>query len=352
MVLYIALALADHSLILRTPSLVDVDSLAVIVALLTVSRGIELSGAFSRIAPRILKVAGGSPARLVALVALATALSSAVIMNDTAMFIFIPLVVMISRLTGMDRAKAVAVTAIAANVGSSLTPIGNPQNIIVWRRYGLTPHEFVAGIAPYVLTWLALLMVLVLAVYREAGKVTVPPMPRVKVKRALLATSTALLVLDVVLAQAGQPLIGLAVTLTVLTLIGREAVLSLDVPLILIFTLIFIDFREVSALIAKAGVLNAACFNSVITVLVAALLSQAVSNVPATVMLASANPSPPWLPLAVGVNVGGTGIVIGSLANLIAVRIAGIRLRDFHKYSIPFFLTSLITSALMTYVLL
>lgn len=352
MVLYIALALADHSLILRTPSLVDVDSLAVIVALLTVSRGIELSGAFSRIAPRILKAAGGFPAKLVALVALATTLSSAVIMNDTVTFIFIPLVAMISRLTGMDRAKAVAVMAIAANVGSALTPIGNPQNIIVWRRYGLVPHEFVASMAPYVLTWLALLMVLVLAAYRKAGKVTVPPMPRVKVKRVLLTTSTTLLILDVVLAQVGQPLIGLAVTLTVLALIGREAILSLDVPLILIFTLIFIDFREVSVLIVKAGVLNVAHFNPVTTVLVAALLSQAVSNVPVTVMLASTSPPPPWLPLAVGVNVGGTGIVIGSLANLIAVRISGIKLRDFHRYSIPFFLTSLTASALITYVLL
>lgn len=318
-----------------------------IIALLTVSRGIEFSGAFSRVAPKVISVSGGSPARLVTLIALVVALSSAVIMNDTAMFIFVPLVVTISRLTRMDRVKAVVMTVIAANVGSALTPIGNPQNIIIWRRYGLTPHEFVAGMAPYVAAWLALLVMLVLLTHKEEGRIAALPMPRVKVKGALLTSSVALLILNVVLAQAGQPLIGLAVTFATLALVGREAILSLDVPLILIFALIFVDFQEVSHIIMKAGVLNTSSFNPVPMALVAALLSQVVGNVPATVMLISASPSPPWLPLAVGVNAGGTGAVIGSLANLIAVRIAGIRLRDFHRYSAPFFLASLTTSALI-----
>jgi len=323
----------------------------VIVALLTVSRGIELSGVFSRVAPKVISASRGSPTRLVTLVALVVALSSAVIMNDTAMFVFVPLVVTISRLTRMDKVKAVAMTAIAANVGSALTPIGNPQNIIIWRRYGLAPHEFVAGMVPYVITWLALLVLLVLLTHKEEGRVAVPPMPKVKVKEALLVSSMALLILDVVLAQVGQPLIGLAVTFATLALVGREAILSLDVPLILIFALIFVDFHEVSVLITRAGVLNTASLNPVAIILTAALLSQAVSNVPATVMLASANPLPPWLPLTVGANVGGTGIVIGSLANLIAIRIAGIRLKDFHKYSIPFFLASLASSVLIAYAL-
>ncbi len=325
--------------------------MAVIIALLTVSRGIELSGAFSRAAPKIILASGGSPTKLMTLITLIVALSSAVIMNDTAMFIFVPLVVTISRLTRTDKAKAVVMTAIAANVGSALTPIGNPQNIIIWRRYGLAPHEFVAGMTPYVAAWLALLLLLVLLTHKEEGRVAALPMPRVKVKGALLVSSIALLILNVVLAQVGQPLIGLAVTFATLALVGREAVLSLDVPLILIFALIFVDFHEVSYVITKAGILNASSLSPVHAALTAALLSQVVSNVPATVMLISTSPAPPWLPVAVGVNAGGTGVVIGSLANLIAVRIAGIRLRDFHKYSVPFFLASLATSALIMHAL-
>ncbi len=324
--------------------------MAVIVALLAVSRGIELSGIFSRVAPKVILASRGSPSRLMALITLAVSLSSAVIMNDTAMFVFVPLVVTISRLTGLDRVKAVTVTAIAANVGSALTPIGNPQNIIIWRKYGLEPQEFVVGMAPHVISWLALLALLILIILREEGRVSVPPMPRVRVKKALLAASTTLLILDVALAQAGYSFLGLAITLTTLMLVGREAILSLDIPLILIFTLIFVDFHEVAALASTH--LSTAHLDALSTTLLAAALSQIVSNVPATVMLVSLKSPLSWLPLAVGVNVGGTGTVVGSLANLIAVRISGIKLRDFHKYSVPFLLASLTASTLIMAVML
>ncbi len=341
------LVVVDPTLVRRTPSLVDVDSLAVIVALLTVSRGVELSGFFSRAAPKIIKLSGGSPQRLTLLLVLAVAASSAVIMNDTAMFIFVPLVVTVSRMTGMSRARAVTLTAIAANVGSALTPIGNPQNVIVWRSYGVHPLAFIAGMAPHVTAWLALLTVAVLLTHRGEKGIRVPPMPSVRVKKVLLAASVALLVADIVLAQLGYPIIALGLTLAVLAVVGREAILSLDLALIAVFTLIFVDFREVAYLTSAYGTHSLAALTPPALSVVAALLSQGVSNVPATVMLASAAPHPPWLPLTVGVNVGGTGTVVGSLANLIAVRLGRVKLREFHKYSIPFFLACLAASVLI-----
>ena len=69
--------------------------------------------------------------------------------------------------------------------------------------------------------------------------------------------------------------------------------------------------------------------------LASAGLSQLISNVPATVIFLGSKPE--WLPLALGVNLGGNGLVVGSLANIIAIRISGIRMSDFHRFSMPYF---------------
>ncbi len=309
------------------------------MSLLIVSRGVELSGAFSRVAPKIIRASGGSEAKLSMLAAVAVASASAVIMNDTAMFIFIPLLLTVSRIAGVDRVRLVVTAAIAANVGSSLTPIGNPQNIIIWREYGMPFHEFVAGMLPYVLAWLGILAITV-GIVSRGRRVRIPPMPTVRIRRGLLIASLALLVADVAAAQLGHPFIALAVTVATLAVVGREAILSLDIALVAVFTLIFIDFKEVAHLLKAARALPPTHGAFAVT-LSSALISQVVSNVPATVMLTSLTPRPPWLPLAVGVNAGGTGFVIGSLANFIAVRMAGVRLRDFHRYSLPYFAIAL-----------
>jgi len=341
--LYLFLSVVDPSLPGRSLHLIDYESLAAIVSLLAVSRGIELSGIFSRIAPGLIRLSNGSEWRLMVLLTLTTALSSAFIMNDTAMFIFVPLVVMISRITGMNTGKAVTLTAIAANVGSAMTPIGNPQNIIIWRTYKVSIHDFVLNMLPYVLAWM---IILLLFVYLAGSKKRIQSftMPRIKINRLLLAASMILLITDVILIQLGYAFIGLVATLIVLALLGREAILSVDVALIAIFALIFVDFGEISLLISSLG---HTLFhkNSLTIIVMAAGLSQATSNVPATVMLLPTRP--PWLPLTLGVNLGGTGIIIGSLANFIALRISRTGMGQFHKYSLPYFLVALLVTLLI-----
>lgn len=66
-----------------------------------------------------------------------------------------------------------------------------------------------------------------------------------------------------------------------------------------------------------------------------ALLSQAISNVPATITLLGHVSS--WLPLALGVNIVSVGLVTGSMANLITLRLAGLDINKFYRYFIPFF---------------
>ncbi|WP_240921900.1 SLC13 family permease [Thermococcus sp. ES12] len=342
LLLYLVLVLHDPTLPGRTPGRVDWRSLALITSLILVSKGLELSGVFTRLSIRLISLSGGSERKLMLLLIPIIALSSAVIMNDTAMLVFIPLVVITARLAGINTARAVTLSAIAANVGSALTPIGNPQNIIIWNAYGISFLGFVRAMLLPVGIWLAVLLLFTLTI-RE-GPVSIGRLPPVAVKRRLFVASFGLLVSDVILAEAGRGLWTLPLTLVVLLIAGREALLGFDWALVLTFALIFVDFGEVARLISLSGMEFPV--DGVGLLFASAGMSQVISNVPATVVLVSSG-RPDWLPLALGVNIGGTGIIVGSLANLIALRISGIGMADFHRFSIPYFLLALGVSILI-----
>ena len=129
--LYLVLFSLDHKLLARTPFLVDWKSLSLITALILTSKGLELSGVFSRLAPKLVELSHGSERRLVLYLVPIVVTSSAIIMNDTAMLVFVPLVIATADIARINVSRAVTMLAIAANVGSALTPIGNPQNIII-----------------------------------------------------------------------------------------------------------------------------------------------------------------------------------------------------------------------------
>ncbi|ASJ13904.1 anion transporter [Thermococcus radiotolerans] len=340
LVLYLVLVLNDPSLPDRTPNLVDWRSLALITSLILVSKGLELSGIFTRLSIGLISLSGGSERKLMLLLIPIIALSSAVIMNDTAMLVFIPLVVITARLAGINTARAVTLSAIAANVGSALTPIGNPQNIIIWNTYGLSFLGFVGAMLLPVTLWLVLIVLFTLTI-RERP-ISIERLPPVAIKTRLFAASLFLLIGDILLTETGRPLWTLPLTLLVLLILGREALLGFDWALVLTFAFIFVDFGEVARLISGSSWLPS---GGLVLLLASAGLSQLISNVPATVVFIGSRPE--WFPLALGVNLGGTGIIIGSLANLIALRISGIGIRDFHRFSIPYFLVALVVSILI-----
>ncbi len=305
------------------------------------SKGLELSGLFSKLAPRLIRAANHSERRLMLLFILTISLSSTVIMNDTAMLVFIPLVVATSEIARVDTARAVTFSAIAANVGSALTPIGNPQNIIIWHSYGLGFLEFIRSMLPFVFLWLLVLFAFTLTIKnRELSVERIPP---VALRKTLLVVSLISLIVDVVLAEIGRAPLAFIFTLFVFLVLGRDVLRGFDWALVLTFAFIFIDFNELAFLLKSAGLMFPTGGTGLFVV--SATLSQLFSNVPATVLLSAGKPE--WLPLSLGVNIGGSGIVVGSLANLIAIRIARVGVGDFHRHSVPYFLVALLLSVLL-----
>ncbi len=347
---YVILLIIDNGLLFKTIHYINIDTLSLIVSLLLVSRGLEFSGFFSRVSKWVLEKSTGSVIKLYLLVIVFSALSSSIIMNDTSLFIFIPFIMTLSRYMGrLD--YLLVLTTVSANIGSSLTPIGNPQNIIIWQHYKLGFTDFVYAMTPF-LSIAMIILVIYLFIgmkkptdYKQYERTYIPS---IRLDRKLFIISIMLLILNVFLAQLGLQVYGLIITITIYIVFKKTLVLGLDYVLILIFAFMFIDFKELSHTIDSLNIIPR-METSLHVILLSTLLSQVISNVPTTITLVEHVPLSLWKALAIGVNLGGVGFVIGSMANIITLRISNISLKTFHKYILPYFVTIFIIVLLLVY---
>ncbi len=322
-------------------------TLSLIVTFMLVSRGLELSGIFDHIVVELLTRVR-RPLLLLILLIMVAGLSSSLIMNDAALFIYVPLASIFIRSLKLNKDAALTLLVLSINIGSALTPIGNPQNIIIWQIYGVSFHDFVYHLVPFIFVSLSIIVVLVYLLFRRDLNVSykVYKPPKIYLSRKLLYTSVGLLVVDIVMAQIGYSVIGFIITILIYLIVDRNILLGIDYVLPAVFAFMFIDFTELSRLLH--GVLIMYWDKTYTTLLIAALLSQIMSNVPATIILV--NHINNWIALAIGVNIGGTGIITGSLANIIALRLGKISIRKFLKISIPYFILVLVIFYVLAYV--
>lgn len=319
---------------------VDWQTVATLAGLLMLTKALELSGCLMWLAHRIVHHVHSERGLAMLLVGFAAVLSMW-LTNDVALFVVVPLMVSLRALTPLPFRRLVIVVALAVNAGSVATPLGNPQNLFLWQLSGVSFGRFVVTLGPLALALMALLLVLTACLFRAkpldlSGDAVALPVQRM---HALIAA--VLFAAFVLLADAHHPLPGLVGVAIVLLAVKRNAVLKIDWLLLLIFVLMFVVLRTAAALPVVHDTIANAQLDSPLRVYAAgALLSQAISNVPAAILLSEFTHD--WRALAFGVSVGGFGFAIGSLANLIAVRLAKEPRMwlPFHLVSIPFALAS------------
>ncbi len=341
--LTLLLAFAKPQLIKFYPSYIDWHTILVLTGLIIITTGIEFSGFFNSMAKRILAKIHNQRA-LVLILSLIAALLSTFLTNDVTLFIVIPLILNIKKQIKNDLSTAIIFVALAVNVGSTLTPIGNPQNIILWHKWNISFLQFAKFMLPPVLFSILLLVIFII--------VTVPKKPisfieknsSSKYDEKLFALSATLLLVYLIAIDMHKITAVLAIVIFIYLFFYSDILLKTDWILLLTFCFIFIDFSIISQLPAvKNLVLNINLHQSANVYLFSALSSQIISNVPASVFVSQYSNN--WLAIAYGVNVGGNGLIIGSMANIIALRMAKnpkIWLQ-FHKYSLTFFFISLFT---------
>jgi Na+/H+ antiporter NhaD/arsenite permease-like protein len=322
--------------------LVDWNTIAILSALIIVNTGLMYSGGLNYVAYRIMKVTNGQR-RLMIIAILLTTFMAMFLTNDVSLLVLIPITLAIGKFAGKNLDDVIIFQAIAANVGSMLMPFGNPQNIIMYRLYSLNFVEFVRTMAPIFVVSLAILIIFSL-VFRDEKFTTkdIGPKPNIY----LFALYVSLLVATIVgmlLNATIYLFIGvIVITLTSFMFSEPHTIMRVDYVLILVFILIFLVMNSIRSLIALplAGGEVQTFFTSVI-------LSQFISNVPTTVLFGKISS---FAVLSYGVNIGGNGTVVASLANIIALRnLSGKNFLKFNKYSFIFLVVTVVAGFLILF---
>jgi len=243
-----------------------------------------------------------------------TFIGSMFIANDMALLTFLPLGYFV--LTTTNKQKYMAVTFIlqniAANLGGMLTPFGNPQNLYLYTKFNIPTPEFMAIMAPPFA--LAIVLITVCCFLFIKPEPLELPENYVKLPKRLTVLYLVLFALSIAIVFRGIPYwVGLIIIPLVLLFVDRKALAAVDYPLLLTFAFFFVFSGNMARIDAVRNLLSALLDKS--TLLFSTLSCQVISNVPSAILLSQFTEN--YRDLLVGVNIGGTGTLIASLASLI-----------------------------------
>jgi Na+/H+ antiporter NhaD/arsenite permease-like protein len=337
--LTIALALFDPQSPAKYQHWLQLPTLAGLMGLLIAIQGIRDSGLVQHAAVTVVARAH-SLRSLGLMLVTATALLSMVLTNDVSLFLIVPLTLAIGGMSNLPVLRMVVLEALAVNAGSTLSPIGNPQNLLLWQHSQLPFLHFTLAMLPAA----AVMFVLVAAftwlwLPRDRIELASDKIDGQVISRRLGVWSILALLAMVLLMEYHHAPLGAVLMLVLFALLARSSLARIDWLLLLTFAAIFLGLGHLAELPQVRHALDQLDFSQPLTLYVSGIItSQLISNVPATVLLLDRTTDA--IALAVAVNVGGFGLAIGSLANLIALRLANQPrgLRQLQLVSIPFLL--------------
>lgn len=297
---------------------IDFRVLALLFCLMAVVAGLQRHGLFEWMARRML---GGKKKRrtLFLLLILMPFFSSMLVTNDVALITFVPFAVLILELTGQQEYLifVIVMQTVAANLGSMATPVGNPQNLYLYSRFGLSAGAFFGTVLPYTVLALPLLSASVLFCPKKEIAVALPETEASPDQRRIILY---LILFGLCLLSVFHVLhYGILLAVVCLALFFADRILyrTMDYGLLLTFVCFFIFAGNIGAIDGvKAFLQNLLADQPLFT---AALASQVISNVPAAVLLS--NFTDDWKALLLGTDIGGLGTPIASLASLISFRL-------------------------------
>ena len=246
-----------------------------------------------------------------------TFIGSMLIANDMALLTFLPLGFFVLITTGKREYMAFLfiMQNIAANLGGMLTPFGNPQNLYLYTRFNIPNLEFVKIMAPPFFVAITLITICCIIFVKSEPLVIQDEIKKLPPAKTVLYL--ALFALAIAIVFRGIPYqIGLIVIPAVLILADRGALKKVDYPLLLTFVFFFVFSGNMARIDAVRNVFSFLLEKS--TLLISILSCQVISNVPSAILLSQFTDN--YSDLLVGVNIGGVGTLISSLASLITFR--------------------------------
>ena len=296
---------------------IDFRTLALLYCLMTVVAGLRQAGLFAHLAHTLcLRV--GSVRAMGMLLVLLCFFSSLLITNDVALLTFVPFAVVVLGMAERRDAliRIVVLQTVAANLGSMLTPVGNPQNLYLYSYYDLSPAVFFGATFPLWALSLLLIGLCCLSLPKAPIAVFLGEEPGLDGRGVALHGALFAVCLLVVLRVIGWPIM-LACVLAVLLFLDRKLLLKADFMLLLTFVAFFIFAGNLARVGAVDRLLRRLLEGR--EYWTSLLFSQVISNVPAALLLSGFTDNA--RDLLLGVNVGGLGTPIASLASLISMKL-------------------------------
>lgn len=292
---------------------VDLKTMCCLFGTLAVVCALKNIRFFAILASRIILIAGNSRTAAVTLVFI-TFFGSMLIANDMALITFLPLGYYVFSTSG-DRKEVAAVFIlqnIAANLGGMLTPFGNPQNLYLYAKYAIPTGEFMKIMAAPFAVALFMIIVCCFLIPKHSMKIidtgdTKLPKDRTVIYIVLFAI-TILMVFRLI-----PYILTILIVLAALLILDRKAIKMVDYALLFTFVCFFIFAGNMGRIeVVKRFFSYLLNLNPLIT---SVFSCQVISNVPSAILLSQFTEN--YTPLLLGVNIGGAGTLIASLASLI-----------------------------------
>ncbi|MDF2905563.1 MAG: citrate transporter [Herbinix sp.] len=298
---------------------IDFRVLGLLFCLMAVVSGLNQTGIFVLLSEKMLMHVAN--VRSIALVLILLCFFSSMwITNDVALITFVPFAILILTMTGHTSYLIIIIVlqTIAANLGSMLTPVGNPQNLYLYSEYNITINEFLSITLPYTLLSLLLICISVLFIPKEHISFTITDTNKTdKQKPYIIAMYSGLFLvcLACVLRLVDDRVTILIVFLCIL-IFDRTVLKKVDYSLLLTFVCFFLFVGNIGNIPVirdfLASLLRGREF------ILSMLASQVISNVPAAVLLSAFTDD--YKAMILGTDLGGLGTLVASLASLISYK--------------------------------
>ncbi|MCI7275239.1 MAG: SLC13 family permease [Lachnospiraceae bacterium] len=334
-VLCVAALLAVLSMFFIPPDAVyggylDYRVLALLFCLMTIMQGFQRTGLFAALGNRLLRRVS-TTRQLTLVLVLLCFFTSMWITNDVALLTFVPFTILILKIAGLKKhlIPILCLQTIAANLGSMLTPVGNPQNLYLYSISKMSLMQFLEIMAP--LSGISLVVIVILCLLQKQESVEIRQDWQIGQNRkeqsgrntglenGILAVLFACSLLSVFRILPWQILLALTLLVCVgISLLCKEVYLPLraDFGLMLTFVAFFVFIGNMGRMEAVRELLVKVLQGR--ELLLSFTCSQVISNVPAAILLSGFTDQ--YEALLQGVNIGGLGTLIASLASLISYK--------------------------------
>ena len=353
-VLCVSAILAVISMFFTPPSAeyvsyIDFRTISLLFCLMGIMAGFRENGVFSALASSLLCRTKNFRTLSFILISLCF-FTSMLITNDVALITFVPFAIEVVKKSGKNKfvIPIVVLQTISANLGSMLTPLGNPQNLYLYSLSGLSLKEFILLVLPHTALSFILLMLANLTVKPE--KVEYSPE---KISFSFKTTVFYTLLFAICMLTVAN-ILSYTITLMVVTsailITNRKTLLKIDYSLLLTFIFFFIFIGNMNNIDAFKNAVSYLVNGR--EILASVLSSQVISNVPAAVLLSGFTGN--FKALIIGTNIGGLGTLIASMASLISYKLFVAEMPDkkgkYFRYFTLWNVTFLIILSLFVYI--